>query len=363
MIKKLVIYAEISWDFLDQRHHHLARFFIRRGFEVVFVERVVGRLPGWRELLERFFKSGTGPRRPKKSVPKGLRIVRSLYLPYTYPIFSIWNHLVWMFRCRSLQDQGIVYSFVDSPYILGGRLAFLGRYRSATFDIIHNWWSFPWRNSSHRKLVEQCLEKFDHIVTDSPIIETRLQKRGIKSQLLLPGVGASWFRSCSETVHRPCRRLVFFGNLRSNSDLDLVRALASQYDLDVYGLLSSDVRREKVNFRYLGAVDSQSLPQIVSEYDAIVLPYDNSAFSATISPAKLFEALATGLLIVTRADFSHIPGVDDFVKPVVEIEKFDLENEIILRGGIFNAAQIEFSTKHTWESRFEELIVKLGYQG
>ena len=57
---KVVIYSEIDWSFLEQRHHFIARRFRDEGFEVVFYQRVVGRIPTIRDIrvLLKSFLSG-----------------------------------------------------------------------------------------------------------------------------------------------------------------------------------------------------------------------------------------------------------------------------------------------------------------
>ena len=143
-MKKIIIYTEIDWNFLDQRHHHLARYFADLGYKVEFVERVYSRLPSpmmlLRVLIKSIRKSNKDYIKPR---PNGIALRKSLFLPDISIIFSIYNYLLWFFYERKKQEDAFIYSFVDNAFILGKKLVKFKKYNQSFFDIIHNWWEFP----------------------------------------------------------------------------------------------------------------------------------------------------------------------------------------------------------------------------
>lgn len=357
-MKKIIIYSEIDWNFLDQRHHHLARYFASKGYEVEFVERVYSRIPSIEVLFKKLFtKSNT----IAKKLDKNIQLRRSLFLPNTLSFFALINYFIWILYERNKQQDAFIYSFVDNPIIIGGILKNYSKYKKAFFDIIHNWWEFPWNKSKHRTMVENCINLFDKIITDSPKIQKSLRKKNIDSHLMLPGVNELWFETFFNKSFKNIRP-VFFGNLRTNSDLGLIKIFSKIYGLDVYGIIDSELDNNFEGLNYKGSIQVTSLPKVISNYNTILLPYDDKSFSSSISPAKFYEALSTGCLIVTRANFEELPGFKEFclkledninMYPSVIINKIKHHNDL-------SKSQVNFAKKNTWEIRFKNLEIFLG---
>lgn len=366
-MQKIIIYSEISWAFLDQRHHHLARYLVRAGFNVEFVERVVNRVPSTKELatvflgLTKSFFLRKNSNRPPKPTPEGLKLRRSKFLPQHFFLFKLWNYVLWFLSERHRQRGAILYSFVDNPVIFGGSLKYLSTHRLAVFDVIHNWWSFPWNTNHHKEAAAQTIMLSDKIITDSFSLKIRFPQYLSSAHVMLPGVSETWLRknkldSAKELINP---KAAFFGNLRANSDLAFVQTVAQCIRLEIFGLVSNDARKLLKTAYVNGPLNVDELVHKLSEFQIILLPYNRDEFSQTISPAKYFEALATGALIVTRAKLSNLPGFDQFCLTVDNEQGKDLK-ELLLKSLETHVAQrksqVEFSRKHLWESRFAELL-------
>ena len=93
------------------------------------------------------------------------------------------------------------------------------------------------------------------------------------------------------------------------------------------------------------------------------MPYKADQFSKTISPAKYFEALATGSLIVTRSDFSHLPGGSEFVlrwHTDWSAERFLRELSVRLQGQEkIRELQRSLAREHIWDKRLSSCFEKL----
>jgi hypothetical protein len=356
-LKKVIIYSEISWSFLEQRHHHLARYLSEKDCQVEFVQRVVSRVPSVREMFGRLRKrrAESSTKHISKVIPRQLTIRSSLFLPPIIPLSGIYNWIVWFFLERPRQRNAIIYSFVNNPYVIGGDYPIFAQHNTSVFDIIHNWWDFPWHKLAHRALVNKNVKLFDKIVTDSPVIAERLCSLNISPHVMLPGVGAEWLNiASSSTKISP----VFFGNLRSNSDLELVKRMSAEHDTHLLGLIDETVAKSVGHARYLGEFSADELINEIPNYNLVLLPYDQCDFSKTIAPAKYFEALATGALVVTGADMSHLPGFNDFVFRVDSLSQKALDGlqEAIAAQSLNRQAQVAFAGQHLWKKRFEDLF-------
>ena len=363
---KIIIYSEVSWDFLDQRHHHLSRYFAEKGYSVEFVQRVVGRIPSFKRLIafcyfnfSRLFSNIEDKSNSNKFIPNNIELRKSRFLPHTYKIFSFYNYLVWWFVEKPRQVDSIIYSFVYNPYIIGKNLYHLGKPNKSIFDIIHNWWDFPWKTEIHKKHANFCVTKFDYIVTDSQKIFDKLLRQNIESHLMLPGISKPWL-DCTIFPSFSKVKPVFFGNLRTNSDIAFINKIADKFGIDLYGIIDPDVQTmlsDSVNF--CGRVDAELLPTVINKYNVVVLPYNNTGFSSSISPAKFYESLASGCTVITRADFSHVAGFEQFC-----IHFTSLDDVANLNDKLLNRKEIEeqqsFAVKQTWPKRFDALSQFLG---
>ncbi len=170
MKKKVIIFSEIKWSFLWQRHHEVTTFFLSKGYEVIFVERVISRFPRLIELLRRFLNILSSSKPKKKSLKNNnlLKIKKSFFLPNTNMIFRLWNFIYWYFSWRTLQRESLIYSFVDNPFIIGDNFDKIVKDRKIVFDVIHNWWKLPWNQKTHQEDCDRFLKHSDKVITDSP---------------------------------------------------------------------------------------------------------------------------------------------------------------------------------------------------
>ena len=319
---KVVIFSEIEWGFLKQRHQILAEDLLRKGYEVEFVQKVPSRVPNPLVALKFLLKmlrdrwASEGKRRAP--LPAGLRLCYSRFLPPSNSLFRLFNRRVAApYHARSLAG-GTAYLFTPSAFELV-RLRDVHDFK-LVFDIIHNWWNLAWASAPFKQTATTLVKTADAVICDSKPLADHLEAaQGTKITLVPPGVGDFWVENlvtttCA-TATKPVTapRVVFFGNLRENSDIALCQALGEAgITLDAYGAVTSSVRKRLdglVNFK--PALPQEELLVAIRDYDFSLLPYARDEFSKWISPAKYFEVVALCKPILTRSDLSHMPGWDE----------------------------------------------------
>ena len=174
----------------------------------------------------------------------------------------------------------------------------------------------------------------------------------------MPGAGQAWLSEKSPPDFTS-PRLCFFGNLRGNSDLELVERLRDLFDVKIFGRVDITAGRLSQRFNDVEAVSNDLLPQRLT-YNTLLLPYTDDEFSTTIAPAKCFEALATGMVILTRSDLSHLPGAADFVfrwnRDWSEAEFLHEYSVRLSVQHLIYEKQRSFARMHSWENRLDAVI-------
>jgi len=367
MIKKrYYLIAEINYSFLRQRHQVFAEM-MSKWYDVFFIERVPSRIPS--DLILRMvkflFKKKNVERFQGATEINEIVRRKSYMLPAINPIFQTYNR----YRARKLIREAkfgdYVHLFVNSSAI--AREAKIQGCK-VIFDIIHNWWDFPYHSSAHLVNLRETLDLADIIVSDSKLT-LDAAKRDLASDskpmsLIPPGVEDFWFSSNLKTNSENVFYFAFFGNLRANSDLDLIRKiyLKKNFKISFYGLLDPTLPKEDAAdfYRsYKGSLPSDKLVGELEQFDFILLPYDSSKFSKTIFPAKYFEALALGKPVISNSDLRHLPGWNKFVWKFDELEELGAKVIIQRHYAERYATQVNFAREHSWEQRISELRKRL----
>ena len=346
--RKVVIFSEIEWGFLKQRHQFLAEYLVSEGYDVEFVQKVPSRVPSLSYALKflvklyRDRKSSKG--KPRVLVPRGLKLSYSRFLPPSNPLFREFNRrYAAPYHARSLAG-GIAYVFTPTAFEL---VKLRSSYDfKVIFDIIHNWWSLPWASATFKETADNLVRASEAVICDSKPLADHLEAdTGRKISLVTPGVSDFWIENLAlkprsaKTVAGRNPRIAFFGNLRENSDIELFKALGEAgITIDAYGSVTPGVREGLaglVNFK--PPMSQENLLEAIYDYDFNLLPYAQDDFSKWISPAKYFEVVALCKPILTRSNLSHMPGWSELTFNI-DLQQGALRNQLY-------RAQVEYSTR------------------
>ena len=365
-MKKYILFSEISYSFLRQRHQIFAEI-LSDHFNVVFIERIPSRVP--KDLLIRFIKRiCTKKRNDRRSHTKdNITLVASFLAPPINKIFEFYNYCRILVILKRVNRGDIVHIFSNTPLI-----AKIAKNKGCIiiFDVIHNWQYFPYHNDTHRSNYKKLLEIADLVLCDSePVISQMEEFSNIEKSKILyvpPGVEQEWFlkRDVSSIAPGKSKKIIFFGNLRANSDLSLCREISrlENTELKIYGLLDPSLGRESIEYfnqYYSGKLAIDQLVKKVGEADAILLPYDKTDLSKTIFPAKYFEALATGKPVISNSKMLHLPGWAEVVWELEDLRRIGWEGLLTSHYPMVEAKQVQIAQDNAWVNRVNNFLGKI----
>lgn len=362
---KILIVSEVGWGFLRQRHHEVALHFASKGWEVTFIGPTLFRIPTLKRIFNKVsnsIQSGASNKnlvaeRVKIETPENLRIKKSFIIPNTF--FKYWNTVYSKYLLKT-SNFNLIYSFTPSVNEI---ICEKKMWERLVFDIIHNWWNIPSKPEDFDNKFEFLMQNAGAIVTDSSDIFKRLNRRQHSKQkhLMLPGLNLPKNYSVkSRTKDNNTLKFLFFGNLRQNSDIELLNKLASiEYvSITVIGIMDASIINQVAKeIEYRGSMSQGEIFDISAEFDGLLLPYKQDAFSTTISPAKFYECLVMDRLIITRSDLSIFKGYEDYILQLNDLERIDYNTlrSTVERHDANLSYKDMLPDQYTWDERLNGL--------
>lgn len=367
----VIILAGVRWDFLWQRHQTLATLFAKSGYPTVFVE-TTGlanlRLDGAtiRKVAARIWRGG-GRGRKTPETPN-LTVYSPLTAPPTRGISRRANRRFFLPRvARNLRrlagSDPVVVAYPPTRTTLD--LISTLKPRLLHYDCSDDYESFRGVPADIADTGREMLARADLVTcTSKPLLA---EAAATRPDALLNGPGVDFEHFAALRRDKPVREVrtvCYFGDAsRERTDFEAIRAVAGAgFRVRLVGEISgsdSDVLKTP-GVEYLGGVSHRDLPRTLAEADAFIFPYRNTRLTRAISPAKTYEALATGRPLVA----SPLPAMldlDEYIYLARKPEEFDetLRNLGSLETDEKVRARVELARRNSWEARFRELEAEL----
>jgi len=300
------------------------------------------------------------PNQITKQIPDNIVLKKSLFLPPGSLFSKLYNSFIFYMNVEKyITQNSIVYFFIPHLDIIK-RIKKIQLIKKIDvikiFDIIHNWWEIPWRRDKNKFFAEYVIKYSDIVITDSELLFNKLKTSLYNLSLILPGFDEKIWgsRKTKKIVNKDELKGVFFGNLRNNNDIELINGLSKikNVKIDAYGLINVNNLDYKVSYK--GQLVNKELAKKIIEYDFILLPYDKSSFSNSISPAKYFESLRTGLPIISNSRLS-VKGWNDYTYKISTYTYDEIKKIVLGHNRTKKENQILFSMQHTWTNRYNIL--------
>ncbi|MGI8651008.1 MAG: glycosyltransferase [Rubrobacter sp.] len=321
----IVILSGVRWRFLWQRHQTLATLFAGAGYPTIFVETtglstprptayslrlaasriIAARPPG----MDDESGVGSGGFRRNRASP----IVYSpLVAPPTARLFRLANarrfvpKVVRDLRLLPGLDSGerpvvIAYPPTRTTLEIVSRIS----PRLLYYDCSDKYTAFSGAPYDLHRTEREMLLRAELVSCTSEHLLGRVQKLRPDALLLGPGVEYERFAGPEGEFRKTAseaREICYFGDVteeRTNTSV-LAGLAKAGFRVRLVGEVRGRARRllRRPNVEYRGVVEHKELPDELRDVDALIMPYKENALTRGISPAKLYECLATGLPVV-----------------------------------------------------------------
>lgn len=332
---RLLIVASNRWGYLWQRHQSLAVAAAADGWQVDYLQ--------------------PRPRNLRQIASYPLRMIRRTRVEQEHPVahdgVSIVGRAGWAGRTGPY-DMAIVYL----PDRLTEWLLRRVVRGPIVYDAVLDWATVPaawfppvgWR-SSERRITRMPRASTS---TDSRGMAELLARRGFSAEVVPPAADDAFLTAPHPDWNERRSRALYFGAVRAEVDLTLMeRLVADGVPVDVVGVVDEDLRS-----RLLAAgvsieppVGVEAIAERAAQYRVVLLPY-RGARGATLAPAKLFNAVASGAWVVAS-------GIDTSVVTapgLVTLETSDDPAERIR--ALFRSAPGRPAELPTWAARWRRLL-------
>ena len=367
----VVILSGIRWDFLWQRHQILATLFARAGYPTVFVETTGLANPRpnratARKVLRRIFRAGGEGRKASDSAPSNLAVYSPLVAPPTWKVFRRLNRAVFVPRVardlrrllKGASPMVIAYPPTQTTLDLLSDL----KPRLTMYDCSENYEGFPGVPRDITSTEREILGRADLVSCTSAFLLEKV--RPTRPDAFLSGPGADYDRFAvlqeSGAPDGRVRTVCFFGHLSEERvDFTILKGLAERgFEVRLVGSLGrvdeSFFATPGVDYR--GEVSHADLPAALAGTDTFVIPYKINALTLGISPAKIYECLATGIPVVAtplpelRRFEGHVylaEGAEGFAEVLRRLSRLETGERV--------RARIELALENSWEARFRAI--------
>jgi hypothetical protein len=196
------------------------------------------------------------------------------------------------------EEKDICITFIPSPSLKN----VYEKYNSIFYYCVHD----TMKQGYSKEIIEyekELVKKSKRVFCDNEEVLSRLamsEKSGYshifqpygKFILVPPPVPNNFFKECAYSVEYD---FVYFGSIHKDIDIQLMITLSKEYKILLITNEKKLVGKEKGNFFFMDATsDLDRLVGYISTARFILLPYKNSSFMETVSPAKIYQSMATG---------------------------------------------------------------------
>lgn len=353
-MKKLLYFSPVPWASYKQRPHFFAEYFLRKGYEVLWVEPYPARLPKVRDIFRRtkLLNQGT------PLFPERLALIRVITLPIE-PLPFV-NKLNFIFS-RKLIAQ--LRTWLQPDVLLGiGKpssiaLSFLKQHRGFSFyDAMDDLPAFHSGISSWylKKMEDNIARRVTKIFVSSTHLEQKFSWKKTSVIKIFNALDSNYLLTAKFFRGTPVT-LGYVGTIADWFDWDLVIKIADQFSewaIQLIGPVFTKVPKElPKNILLLGPIAHTELGKYLSNFTIGFIPFKLNRLTAGVDPIKYYEYKGMGLAVVST-NFgemiyrSHEEGVF-----IIDYQNFVLMLHQALQYSRLSAPNSHFQCLHSWSQR------------
>jgi len=358
--KDIICFPIINWDYRIQRSQHLLRKFSQNGHRVFYLKTHLRNLsnPYQIKLLEENIYE------VELNSPKFFDIYKDQL------DMNLVDNLIFSFQKLSNDLKLDALCFVEFPTWkdLVLRIRTLFNYR-IVFDCLDDFASFPGVNSARKNEENSLFELSDLVTTSSDFLKNKASEF-TKKIVLLPNAGehSHFHKTFNENILNQYTKPIvgYFGSIAEWFDTDLIEFLAKERPNFTFVLLGhtfgADIQKLEnlSNVHFLGEQPYSELPRYLQDFDACLIPFKMNQLIEATHPVKIYEYFAAGKPVVS----TYFPEIEHFRELCYVAKNKDdflaqLDLAINEKNTKLNKKRIEFSSKNTWDDRFQTLYSQL----
>ncbi len=311
-MKKILMACSNYWTSCFQvGSHHLAREFVKLGYEVAFISDPISpfhllRSDGFKERF-RIYSSG--------GVEEGVwtYLPMTLLPPHREPVLQTewvhrhWHQMTFPNVVRKVKDRG--FGEVDILYLDTAVQSFwLGeiRARKSVFRMADKNAGFSKSTAASLRMEEELCQKVDLVACTARSLMKDVKAGRVEH--LPNGVPVAHFagegRMPEELRSIPKPIAVYCGAIEYWFDYDLVEKLADELpdvSFVIIGPMKENRLQKRKNIHLLGRKAYSGIPDYLKQADVGMIPFDVKKYPDLIhnvNPLKLYEYMACGLPVV-----------------------------------------------------------------
>ena len=323
---------------------------------VLYFENVPTRTPRIGDLLRAIKR--TRPQATSAAPTDGVRVVTDLLLPEPNRLAGLINEVRLGRTIRRLGiEPGRTLLITNAPGANVLHFIKLAQPALVIYDCDHNYADCPWVPRSAIEQERELACRADCVVCDSRYLYTKWAAQHPRVVQLPPAVDEERIALRPHAAATAARTVAYFGTLRNDIDIALLNQLATRYRVVVIGGISQDLTTPLAPAVVVtGRVSVDTMWNHLTKADAVVLPYVINSYTKAVLPAKVFEALATGLPIVATPLPELEPYREHFYIGSTATEFIAILDSLPARETPQRAgARLEVARANTWERRYAVL--------
>lgn len=370
MKANIVILSNIEWGFLKQRHQFLAENLSNSGYNVVFVESAAKRNITFSDIPRIITRLKKNLKKAEPSIENAdtdVAVVTPIVLPSTFKFFRLLNKLIFI---KKLSNK-ITSQFVDglpvkviwyAPTATTRDLIKMLKPVKQIYDCVSNFEAFTDMPTDTVNIEDALIKQADVVCADCDFLYDKHKHKAKRIQLIEPAVDFELFNAPFKEgkVSKEIKEIIYYGQLdRFKNDPELMIFLSRNgFKITMVGKLVEGIDLPP-EITVKTPVPIEALPDIISKFDAVLLPYAISDFSNGVIPAKFFECFAIGLPIIASLSYNlkkyahlFITG-NNYEEILASLKSYSPDTEVAR-----SEERLQIAKQHSWP-RFTSLFLNV----
>lgn len=288
MKKKVLIISGIRWCDTYQRHHIIANMFLKKGYDVCFLEGVPSSkftinkaLYHLSSLLKR-----TNQKRLKK---KKINNLETIHLPFLNPEFVFFNKIIFHIYLNTFKNVDMVYTFLPIPLVKN--ILKLNNKAKLIYDCVRDFESWGGYSNALLREEKKIINLSDSLFVDSFYILHKNRKHSPTQ--FLPSISDELYMEFSNkevVVVDRIKNIAYFGTLDIHMDVELLlKCMNNGFKIHFFGLKKIVINHENFIDHGFYTNIERLLNDICFYADATLIPYIGNMNG--VIPAKLMQSL------------------------------------------------------------------------